>query len=80
MLGLPRGGVVVAHEMAHALQAPLDVWVVRKIGSPLQPELAIGAISSVSSPSPICGRSKRLRGPAELAIVPGATHLFEEPA
>ncbi len=45
MLGLPRGGVVVAHEVAHALQAPLDVWVVRKIGAPLQPELAIGAIA-----------------------------------
>ncbi|MEO5730203.1 MAG: phosphoribosyltransferase family protein, partial [Byssovorax sp.] len=45
VLGLPRGGVVVAHEVADALQAPLDVWVVRKIGSPLQPELALGAIS-----------------------------------
>src|SRR5512133_2375943 len=45
VLGLPRGGVVVAHEVAQALEAPLDVWVVRKVGAPLQPELAIGAIA-----------------------------------
>jgi putative phosphoribosyl transferase len=45
VLGLLRGGVVVASEVARALRAPLDVWVVRKIGAPLQPELAIGAIA-----------------------------------
>ncbi|MFI5301660.1 MAG: phosphoribosyltransferase, partial [Polyangiales bacterium] len=45
ILGLPRGGVAVAYEVAHALGAPLDVWVVRKIGAPLQPELAIGAVA-----------------------------------
>ena len=45
VLGLLRGGVIVASEVARALQAPLDVWVVRKIGAPLQPELAIGAIA-----------------------------------
>src|SRR5512133_1454563 len=45
VLGLPRGGVVVAHEGAQALQAPLDVWVARKVGAPLQPELGIGAIA-----------------------------------
>jgi putative phosphoribosyl transferase len=44
VLGLPRGGVVVAAEVARALQAPLDVLVVRKLGHPGQPELAIGAI------------------------------------
>ena len=44
VLGLPRGGVPVAFEVAAALQAPLDVIVVRKLGVPYQPELAMGAI------------------------------------
>lgn len=44
VLGLPRGGVPVAAEVAHALGAPLDVLVVRKLGVPRQPELAFGAI------------------------------------
>lgn len=46
VLGLPRGGVPVAYEVARALHAPLDVLVVRKIGMPGQPELAIGAIAT----------------------------------
>ena len=44
VLGLPRGGVPVAFEVAAALNAPLDVTVVRKLGVPFQPELAMGAI------------------------------------
>jgi putative phosphoribosyl transferase len=44
VLGLPRGGVPVAFEVARALGAPLDVIVVRKLGAPFQPELAMGAI------------------------------------
>jgi putative phosphoribosyl transferase len=44
VLGLPRGGVVVAAEVAASLSAPLDVIVVRKLGVPFQPELAMGAI------------------------------------
>ena len=44
VLGLPRGGVPVAFEVARALSAPLDVIVVRKLGVPFQPELAMGAI------------------------------------
>ncbi|MFL4902437.1 phosphoribosyltransferase family protein [Streptomyces sp. MMS24-I2-30] len=44
VLGLPRGGVPVAYEVARALDAPLDVLVVRKLGVPWQPELAFGAI------------------------------------
>jgi putative phosphoribosyl transferase len=44
VLGLPRGGVPVACEVACALGAPLDVIVVRKLGVPFQPELAMGAI------------------------------------
>lgn len=45
VLALPRGGVPVAFEIARALHAPLDVWVVRKLGAPQQPELAIGAVA-----------------------------------
>ncbi|WP_326966413.1 phosphoribosyltransferase [Arthrobacter sp. CG_A4] len=44
VLGLPRGGVPVAFEVAAALDAPLDVIVVRKLGLPYQPELAMGAV------------------------------------
>jgi predicted phosphoribosyltransferase len=43
--GLPRGGVVLAVEVAHILEAPLDLLVVRKIGHPRQPEYAIGAVA-----------------------------------
>ena len=46
VLALPRGGVAVAYEVARMLHAPLDVLIVRKIGMPGQPELAIGAIAS----------------------------------
>ncbi|WP_433427712.1 phosphoribosyltransferase [Nonomuraea sp. CA-141351] len=44
VLGLPRGGVPVAFEVAQALGAPLDVIVVRKLGVPFQPELGFGAV------------------------------------
>jgi putative phosphoribosyl transferase len=44
VLGLPRGGVPVAYEVARVLDAPLDVLVVRKLGCPWQPELGLGAI------------------------------------
>lgn len=46
VLGLPRGGVVAALEVALALDLPLDVWVTRKIGAPLNPEFAIGSVDS----------------------------------
>ena len=45
VLGLPRGGVPVAAEVARALRAPLDVLIVRKLGAPGQEELAVGAIA-----------------------------------
>jgi putative phosphoribosyl transferase len=45
VLGLPRGGVPIAFEIAQKLKAPLDVFVVRKLGVPWQPELAMGAIA-----------------------------------
>lgn len=44
-MGLPRGGVVVAAEVARVLQAPLDVLIVRKIGHPLHREFAVGAMA-----------------------------------
>jgi predicted phosphoribosyltransferase len=46
VLGLPRGGVPVAYQVATQLGCPLDVFVVRKLGAPGQPELALGAIAS----------------------------------
>ena len=46
VLALPRGGLPVAAELAEALHAPLDVFVVRKLGVPGQPELAMGAIAT----------------------------------
>jgi putative phosphoribosyl transferase len=46
LLAIPRGGVVVAAEIAAALHLPLDVFITRKLGAPGNPELAIGAIAS----------------------------------
>ena len=46
VLGLPRGGIPVAYEVAKAIGASLDAIVVRKLGAPFQPELAVGAIAS----------------------------------
>ncbi len=46
VLGLPRGGVPVAHQVAMALDAPVDACIVRKLGTPGQEELAMGAIAS----------------------------------
>jgi putative phosphoribosyl transferase len=45
VLALPRGGVVVGFEVAQVLQAEFDVWVVRKIGAPANPELGVGAVA-----------------------------------
>ena len=58
VLVLPRGGVPIAYEVARALRAPLDVFLVRKLGVPGHKELAMGAIASggvrVSTSSPGC--------------------------
>ncbi|MEX0840832.1 MAG: phosphoribosyltransferase family protein, partial [Xanthobacteraceae bacterium] len=56
ILALPRGGVAVAAEVAQALDAPLDLILVRKIGVPYQPELAMGAV--VDGPSPLVVRNE----------------------
>jgi putative phosphoribosyl transferase len=50
VLALPRGGVAVGFEIARALGAPLDIVLVRKIGVPWQPELALGAVTDGGSP------------------------------
>src|ERR1700741_663204 len=51
ILALPRGGVSVAAEVAAALDAPLDLLLVRKIGLPSQPELAMGAVTDGEEPT-----------------------------
>jgi len=56
ILALPRGGVVVAAQVAAALDAPVDLILVRKIGVPLQPELAMGAV--VDGEAPIIVRNE----------------------
>jgi putative phosphoribosyl transferase len=58
ILALPRGGVAVAAEIATALDAPLDLVLVRKIGMPSQPELAMGAV--VDGGSPIIVRNEEI--------------------
>ena len=55
VLGLPRGGVPVADEVARVLGGTLDVWVVRKLGAPMQPELGMGAIAE--GPAVVIDRS-----------------------
>ena len=45
VLAVPRGGVVVGFEIAHALNIPLDIMITKKIGAPENPELAIGAVA-----------------------------------
>jgi predicted phosphoribosyltransferase len=58
VLALPRGGVPVAAKVAAALEAPLDLLLVRKIGAPRQPELAIGAV--IDGGTPIIVRDQEL--------------------
>jgi putative phosphoribosyl transferase len=72
VLALPRGGVPVGFEIARALDAPLDVLVVRKIGAPGQPELGIGAIVDGAPPKSVLN-PELIRmtgaGPAHIAAV-----------
>lgn len=57
VLALPRGGVAVGLEIAQALDAPLDIVLVRKIGVPWQPELALGAVTDGASPETFIDRN-----------------------
>jgi putative phosphoribosyl transferase len=68
VLALPRGGVPVAVPVAAALGAPLDVLVVRKVGVPSQPELAMGAVAA---------GGVTIRNDEVLAMLPGAARDFE---
>lgn len=52
VLALPRGGIEVAAPVARRLHAPLDVYLVRKLGAPMQPELAVGAIAEAGPGNP----------------------------
>jgi putative phosphoribosyl transferase len=70
VIGLPRGGVPVAYEVARELGAPLDVVIVRKLGAPIQPELAIGAIGEESARVVNDGLIRALRiEPAQLEAI-----------
>ncbi|AYY14555.1 alpha/beta fold hydrolase [Actinobacteria bacterium YIM 96077] len=60
VLGLPRGGIPVAAHVASALDAPLDVFVARKVGAPGQPELGIGAIAEGGDEVVVTGTERRL--------------------
>src|SRR5438309_1940920 len=53
VLALPRGGVPVGYEIARALEAPLDVIVVRKLGAPGEPELGVGAVVDGDHPQTV---------------------------
>lgn len=66
IFALPRGGVPVAAEVARALGAPLELLIVRKIGVPQQPELAMGAV--VDGPRPVVVRNAQVV--AEAGITP----------
>ncbi len=66
VLGLARGGVVVAYEIAQALSLPLNVLVARKLGAPSTPELAIGAVTE---------EGETLLNPPIIAFV-GASHTY----
>lgn len=61
VLGLPRGGVPVAAPVARRLAVPLDVLLVRKVGLPEQPELAMGAVAAVGTRTAVVGNDPVLR-------------------
>ena len=80
VLALPRGGVPVAAEVAKKLNAPLDVFVVRKLGLPGHPELAMGAIASGGVRVFNGDVVNSLRIPDEVIDAVSAEELIETPA
>jgi putative phosphoribosyl transferase len=77
VLALPRGGVPVAHEVAQTLHAPLDIFLVRKLGLPEHPELAMGAIASGGVRVLNEDVVRTLRVPAEVIDAVAAQELKE---
>ncbi len=79
VLALPRGGVPVGFAVASALRAPLDLVLVRKIGAPFQPELAIGAVVDGSRPETVINDEmlRELEIPASYIAEEGARQLAE---
>jgi putative phosphoribosyl transferase len=79
VLALPRGGVPVGFEVASALGAPLDIALVRKIGMPFQPELALGAIVDGDRPEIVINEQlkERLGIPDTYVQEESARHLIE---
>jgi putative phosphoribosyl transferase len=77
VLGLPRGGVCVAAEVAAALNAPLDVLVARKIGAPGHEELGIGAVSELSGDAVVVDDAPARVGvnPEELQVLADRTRV-----
>jgi putative phosphoribosyl transferase len=70
VVGIPRGGVPVAAEVAHALSAPLDVVVARKVGAPSNPEYGIGAVAEGGARVLSSQAVRRLGvGPGQLAML-----------
>jgi putative phosphoribosyl transferase len=79
VLALPRGGVPVGFAVASALRSPLDLVLVRKIGAPFQPELAIGAVVDGSRPETVINDEmlRELEIPASYIAEEGARQLAE---
>jgi putative phosphoribosyl transferase len=69
VLALPRGGVPVAAEIARALHAPLDLLLVRKIGVPWQPELAVAAVVDGEAPEIVVDEEVRAMGGIDRAYI-----------
>lgn len=79
VLALPRGGVPVAAEVAKALHAPLDLLMVRKIGAPGQPELAVAAVVDGDHPVIVVDdETLRLSGADQRYVDLEARHQFKE--
>jgi putative phosphoribosyl transferase len=73
VLALPRGGVAIGFEIARALAAPLDIVLVRKIGVPWQPELALGAVTDGGAPDIFVDRDLATRLAIPAGYIEGET-------
>jgi len=79
VLALPRGGLPVAFEIARVLKAPLDLVLVRKIGVPYQPELAVGAVVDGDDPQIVINQDVlRLSGMTEVDLEAVQKRALEE--